>query len=201
MSKLSGNVYRINQSVGALRVKLTGRNATPNTTITYRAAYASTAPTTTGNDINMNTYGTQLWQQTVGYTGNLTGDASVHAVLPADTYFWIAATAQSWTDFLTPTIEVDAATVPSTLASTVTGLTNGTTYEVQVLATNAQGRGVLVAVGHAEGWPARPAGRAHNRLRQPADDRELASERRATARTSPITTSATPPTAARRGRP
>ena len=130
------NVYKISEAVGGFRLKLHARNAKNNTTLTYRARYASTAPTTG----NMNTHGTLMWEHTGGYGFNFTKDAWTLA-LPANTHFWITTTAHGVTDAVTPTIQADAATVPSTLRTNITGLTNGTTYDVQARAVNANGLG------------------------------------------------------------
>ena len=147
------NVYKISESIGALRVRLRAKNARQGS-VTYRAAYATTAPTTS----NMNTHGTELWAKSAGYTNYFTGDTTVHAVFPANTHFWIAATTDNRVDFPTPIIEADAATVPSTLTSTISGLTNGTTYEVQLAARNANGLGAWAPSGTLKaGLPAQSA--------------------------------------------
>ena len=150
------NVYKISGPVGALRVKLEAKGASQGGR-TYRARYAPTAPSTS----NMNTHGTLLWERTAGYGSSFSADAwapSAALPLPANTHFWIATTADGRTDIVQPTIEVDAATVPSPLRSTVTGLTNGTTYEIQVRAAHANGTGAWSPSGTLKaGLPAQPS--------------------------------------------
>ena len=145
------NVYKISEAVGGFRLKLHARNAKNNTTLTYRARYASTAPTTG----NMNTHGTLMWEHTGGYGFNFTKDAWTLA-LPANTHFWISTTADGVSDAVTPTIQADAVRVPSTLRTNITGLTNGTTYDVQARAVNANGLGAWSPSGTLKaGLPAR----------------------------------------------
>ncbi len=146
------NVYKISEAVGGFRLKLNAKNAW-NYTLTYQARYAATAPSTS----NMNTHGTLLWEQSAGSGSSFTKDASTLA-LPANTHFWVTTTADGRTDIVTPTIQADAATVPSPLRGTVTGLTNGTNYDVQVRAVNANGLGPWSPSGTLKaGLPARPA--------------------------------------------
>ena len=146
------NVYKISEAFGALRVKLTAKNSR-NNTMTYRARYASTAPTTS----NMNTHGTLLWEQTVGYAFSFTGDARLLAQ-PANTHFWVTTTTYGLTDHPRPTIQADAVTVPSTLTATITGLANNTNYDVQVRAVNTFGLGAWSPSGTQKtGLPDQPA--------------------------------------------
>ena len=147
------NVYKIAEATGAFRLGLAVVNHEPGDTLTYRARYASTAPTTS----NMLTHGTLLWEASATYNKTANGSAWTGA-LPANTHFWITTTAAVSRDsgFVTPTIQVDTATVPTTLAARLGGLTNGTTYAVQVRAVNAVGLGPWSPSGTLKaGLPAR----------------------------------------------
>ena len=149
------NVYKISEAVGAFRLRLVVQAGQAGQTVTYRARYASTAPTTS----NLLTHGTQLWSASAYWKATATGDAWTLA-LPANTHFWITTTATSnlnpYSDVVTPTIQVDTVTVPATLAARLGGLTNGTTYAVQVRAVNAVGLGAWSPSGTLKaGLPAR----------------------------------------------
>ena len=152
VTKESGNVYKIAESVGALRVKLSARNSKNGQTVAYVARYASSAP---GN--SMNTHGTELWQQSVTYPNSFTADATATTGLTGPIYFWITTTTLGLTDIVAPTIEAEAVVgVPSTLTSTIGRLTNGTSYEVQLRASNAHGAGAWSPSGTIKaGLPAR----------------------------------------------
>ena len=130
-------VYKIDEAVNRLRVALSGNNG-QGSARTYYARYASTPPTTA----NMATHGTLLWQQTnVAYSADFSGSDWTPA-LPAGTYFWVAATGgNTSTAQVRPTIQADVIAVPSPLEAVLSGLTNGTTYEVQVRAANQYGPG------------------------------------------------------------
>ena len=130
-------VYEIDEAVDRLRVALSGNNG-QGSARTYYARYASTPPTTA----NMATHGTLLWQQTnVAYSADFSGSDWTPA-LPAGTYFWVAATGgNTSTAQVRPTIQADVIAVPSPLEAVLKGLTNGTTYEVQVRAANQYGPG------------------------------------------------------------
>ena len=153
VTKLTGNVYKISEPIGAFRLKLRVSNGYVGTTTTYQARYAATAPTTS----NMNTHGTRLWQTTLAYGQNYTGDTRTYA-LPANTHFWVAATEARYVRASQMTIQADTTRIPSPLTMQATGLTNGTTYEVQVRAVNANGAGAWSPSGTLEvGLPAQPA--------------------------------------------
>ena len=128
------NVYEVGPAVGMLRIKLQGRNAS-STPLTYQARYAPTAPAAS----DMNTHGSLLWRRTVGYAGFFSEDGQTPP-LPAGSHFWITTTAAGSTDQVTPTVWADDIT-SSGLSQTLTGLTTGTSYEVQVRAANARGEG------------------------------------------------------------
>ena len=130
-------VYKIDEAVDRLRIALSGNNG-QGSPRTYYARYASTQPTTA----SMATHGTLLWEQTnVAYSANFSGSAWTPA-LPAGTYFWVAATGgNTSTAQVRPTIQADVIAVPSPLEAVLGGLTNGTTYEVQVRASNQSGPG------------------------------------------------------------
>ena len=83
---LSGvsDVYKLGAAAGALRVSVELRIGYE--TKTWRAAYASTAPTSS----NMNSHGNTIWQKT-GTGTQFNGDGWT-GPLPANTYFWVART-------------------------------------------------------------------------------------------------------------
>ena len=148
------NVYRIAEAVGAFRLALSA--AEGGTGATYVARYAPTAPTTS----TMTTHGTLLWTRTVGSGGNPNGSAWTPGALPAGAHFWITTTdaANRVSSLVAPTVQVDAVTVPATLAATLGSLTNGKTYEVQVRAANSAGQGSWSSSGTVKaGLPAQPA--------------------------------------------
>ncbi len=132
------NVYKIAEPVYRLRLKLDARNANNagQGALTYRARYASTAPTTS----NMNTHGTLLWEQTASEAASITGDAWT-GVLPANTHFWITTTSSGSTDSFFPRVDAEIDASAASRSLTITGLTNGTSYNVQVRAFSAIGRG------------------------------------------------------------
>ena len=142
------NVYKISEAVGGFGLKLYVKSGGNNT---YVARYADTAPTTS----NMNSHGTLLWTRSAG-TGHKFTEVARTAALPANTHFWITTTAWGKSDIVTPTVTADTAS-PSSLAAQVSGLTNGTSYEVQARAVNAIGQGAWSASAtHTAGVPGRP---------------------------------------------
>ena len=152
VTKLTGNVYRLSEAVSGLRLKLSARNAnTPNTALTYYARYASTAPTAS----TMNTHGTELWGHTVNKAFYVDGDAWTPP-LPANTYFWITTTANGSTDSFRPGVEAETSVASTGRSLTITGLTNGTGYDAQVRAFNANGLGAWSPTATVKaGLPAR----------------------------------------------
>ena len=128
--------------MGVLRIKLQGRNAS-STTLTYEARYAPTAPTAS----DMGTHGSLLWRRTVGFAGFFSEDGQTPP-LPAGSHFWVTTSTAGSTEQVIPTIWADDIT-SSGLSQTLTGLTTGTTYEVQVRAANARGEGAWSASASA----------------------------------------------------
>ena len=149
------DVYLLGSPVSDLRVQLAvevdhlGSNSS-----NWRARYASTAPTAS----NMHNHGTQIWQFTASGNQTTTGNGWT-GPLPSGTYFWAAATGLSGPDTIrgvTPLVQADVPLTETT--STITGLTNGTEYEVRVRAVNALGNGVWSASATLKaGLPASPA--------------------------------------------
>ena len=105
----------------------------------------------------MNTHGTLLWSRTPpnAGVGGFIGDAWTPR-LTAGTYFWVAAvgSGRSLSTRITVEIEVNS----SVASQTIGGLTNGTSYEVQVRAHNSDGAGAWSPSATLKaGLPAAPA--------------------------------------------
>ena len=150
------NVYKINGAMDSLRVRLSGTNEMIGAPTTYQARYAASAPAANA----LNSHGTQIWAVSgIGMNTAFSGNGATGA-LTGDTYFWIATPtiAEGDTGNTTPVIVADVIAVPSTLSADVTGLTNGTEYELQVRATNAVGTGDWSPSATLKaGLPAQPA--------------------------------------------
>ena len=147
------NVYKLGSAVGTLRISLTATNGTNGMTRTYVARYASTAPTSA----NLSSHGNQLWTQAnVAYGSRVIQDAWTPA-LPANSHFWVTTTAAATSDGVRPIIEADDIRTSDT-SLTLTGLTNGKSYEVQVRAANAVGEGAWSSSATlSAGAPASPS--------------------------------------------
>ena len=150
------NVYRLNAAVGGLRIRVQDGHNAAQGTVTYEARYAATAPTTS----NMLSHGTQIWTQTVGYIQKVNQDVWADEYLPANTHFWITTTTAGQTNLnVAGRVQVSVDYPLSTTTSrTLSGLTNGSTYEVQIRAVNARGNGAWSSSSTIKvGAPAAPA--------------------------------------------
>ena len=130
------NVYKISQAVGGLRLMANALSTSQdNSAKTYQARYALTAPTTS----NMNTHGSRLWEISNVNSGSYFTGHGWTGALPANAHFWVTSTTAAINHTVRPTIEADKVLIPSPLSDAITGLTNGTNYEVQARADNAVG--------------------------------------------------------------
>ena len=131
-SNSNWGLYKLGANVAGLRVQATGNLWSPTSgKPTIRARHAATKPT------NLTTAGTEIWSVTPpDLAGQFTGDAWTLPLL-ANSYFWVAADAQSKFSGLDGYFQIRVASTAT--ARTVGGLTNGTTYQVQVRAANVKG--------------------------------------------------------------
>ena len=125
-------VYRLGSAVDGLFVRF---NGTTQSQVTLDARYAATKPTAT----TLHTHGTELWSTTGScFAGacflNVSG---VTPPLAAGAYVWLETSAATTFTSLNGTFRFDLATTATT--RTISGLTNGNSYEVQVRASNAVG--------------------------------------------------------------
>ena len=130
-------LYKLGASVAGLRIRVTGKQTgSPTNPPAVRARHASTEPAQTDNQTdNLATFGTEIWSAS---PGNSTFSADGWSLpLPANSYFWVAADADSRFQNVDGYFQIRAASTAT--SRVVTGLTNGTTYEVQVRAANVKG--------------------------------------------------------------
>ena len=108
-----------------------------NNPATIQARYSLIKPTTQ----NLTTHGTQLWNRVAafGFPNYAATGAAYTPPLAADTYFWVTTSKTETVVDSKWTIYADIASTAT--SATITGLTEGTTYQVQVRATNSYGDG------------------------------------------------------------
>ena len=135
----SDGVYKLNTAVAGLYVKVTAAqkiNSVDNTLVPLRARTAATKP---GSGANLSTVGSEIWSASPASTGQDFSGSGWTLPLPANSYFWVAADSHKDYDDPTPSFNVRVASTATTRS--VSSLTNGTTYHVQVRAGNEKGYG------------------------------------------------------------
>ena len=135
----SDGVYKLNTAVAGLYVKVTTEqetNSVDNTLVPLRARAASTKP---DSGANLSTAGTEIWTVSPVSTGQDFSGSGWSLPLPANGYFWVAADSLKDYDAPAPSFNVRVASTATTRS--VSSLTNGTTYHVQVRAGNEKGYG------------------------------------------------------------
>ena len=146
------NVYRIGSAVDALRIRMEGQDLDQEPG--YVARYSTTAPASNA----LLTHGTKLWERGHGSQGRFTGDAwtPVDETLPAGTHFWIVAKSSS--NLFRGDLLIEIEKNVTTANTSLSGLTNGTEYEVRARAANARGDGPWSpAAAMTAGAPVAPA--------------------------------------------
>ena len=132
-SNSNWGLYKLGSNVAGLRVKVTGEQWIPtDNKPTIRARHAASKPT------NLTTEGTQIWEVNApgGGVGNFSKDGW-SLPLVANSYFWVASDYYSKVDDADGYFQIR---VTSTATSrNIGGLTNGTSYQVQVRAANVKG--------------------------------------------------------------
>ena len=140
-------VYKIGQTLGALKVQVSAIATQIRTLSVY---YAGTKPTAE----TLHTHGTKLFSLDLsqGVLGSGSGTIPAPA---ADSYFWAASTQDLTTS--TRTIRLDWPTISTSTTDTISSLTNGTTYQVRVRARNSVGTSDWSAAStHIVGRPSAP---------------------------------------------
>ena len=144
----NAGIYKVGQTLGALQVHVSAMS-TPSGPLNVR--YANTKPIAE----TMYYHGTKLFSLTLNPNVSASGSGTIPAP-PANSYFWVSSTQEL--SISTRTISLNWPTISTSTTDTISGLTNGTTYQVRVRARNSAGTSDWsTASAHAIGRPSAPA--------------------------------------------
>ena len=132
-SNSNWGLYKLGSNVAGLRVKVEGDQWIPTANKpTIRARQHSSKPT------NLTTEGSEIWSVNANTwgVGSFSADAWTLPLL-ANSYFWVASDYYSQVDDADGYFQIRVASTATSRA--IGGLTNGTSYQVQVRAANVKG--------------------------------------------------------------
>ena len=131
------HVYKVGAAVARLSVRVSGRQSSNKAARTIHLRYASSKPAQS----TVSSHGTEVWSADLPTGGSFTGDGTIVS-MPANGYFWVYGSNSGTEAIIDISVRLQRDTLGTATSATVTGLTDGTAYEVQARAQNVRGPGL-----------------------------------------------------------